>query len=96
VHLAELERLLHPLLPPRTVIGQAKRRLLRFELEQQRQVNQHLAFLLRALAPAAAERDQSVDRELAMTRAGLYEQANRVSLLAKQLREEIARARRGD
>jgi len=31
-----------------------------------------------------------------MTRAGLYEQANRVSLLAKQLREEIARARRGD
>jgi SAM-dependent methyltransferase len=95
-HLAELERLARPLTAPRTALGRAKRRLLRFELERQRQVNEHLAVVLRALAPAAAERDQSVDRELAMTRAGLYEQANRVSLLAKQLREEIARARRGD
>jgi len=95
-HLAEIGRLMKPMRPPRTVIGRAKRRLLRFELEQQRQVNEHLAFVLRALAPAAGQRDQLVDRELAMTRAGLYEQANRVSLLAKQLREEIAGPRHRD
>jgi len=95
-HLDELERLLQPLPPPQSAIGRAKRRLLRFELTQQRQVNEHLAFLLRSLAPMSSQRDEAVDRELAMTRAGLYEQANRVSLLAKQLREEIAGERRGD
>ncbi len=85
----ELERLARPLPPPRTLIGRVKRRLLRFELEHQRLFDTEVLSALRTVAALCEERQPALARELGMTRAGLYEQGNRISLIAAQLRKEV-------